>query len=81
MSFKTEFQSLTVIPSFGILFCKNVCDHKRASPCCTLYGGVQNMSGISQGNKDENLVFYLQSCGKFSLLKTIISCILIGKME
>jgi len=70
-----------VILSSGVLFCEYVCDHKRASPCCTLYEGVQNMSGISQGNKDENLVFYLQSCGKFSLLKTIISCILIGKME
>lgn len=76
-----KFQSLILIPFIWCLFCENFYDNKRASLCCTLCEVVQNTSGISQGNKDQNLIFYLQTHGKFFLFKTIISCILIGKME
>lgn len=75
MSLAIKFQSLVMIPSILGLFCENICD------ICTLCEVVQNMSEISKSNEDQNLVFYLHSHGKVFLFKTIISCILIGKME
>lgn len=75
MALAIKFRGLILIPFVWGLFCENICD------ACTLCEVVQNMSDISQCNKDQNLVFYLRSHGKFFLFKTIISCILIGKME
>lgn len=75
MSVAIEFHSLILIPFILGLSCAKICD------ICTLCEVVQNMSEISKSNKNQNLVFYLQSHGKIFLFKTIISCILIGKME
>lgn len=72
MSLVIKFQIL--IPFVG-LFCENICD------ICTLCEVVQNMSDMSQDNKDQNLVFYLHFHCKLFLYKTILSCILIGKIE
>lgn len=75
MPFVIKFRSLILFPFSRRLFCENICD------ICTLCEAVQNMPDISQGNKDQNLIFYIHSHGKLFLLKTIISCILIGNTE